>query len=43
MDIQIQLPETLNEITLEAYMKYVPMLEDIEDEKFLLQKNTPAN
>ena len=38
MDIQIQLPETLNEITLEAYMKYVPMLEDIEDEKFLLQK-----
>ena len=38
MDIQIQLPETLNEITLESYMKYVPMLEDIEDEKFLLQK-----
>lgn len=38
MDINIQLPETLNEISLEQYMKYVPMIEDIEDEKFLLQK-----
>jgi hypothetical protein len=38
MDINIQLPETLNEISLDQYMKYVPMIEDIEDEKFLLQK-----
>lgn len=38
MEIQIMLPESLNEISLGQFMKYVPVTKDITDEVFLMEK-----